>query len=392
MSRLLWVSLVIGAAAAGYWLWPADANSPVRSSPVNVSDLLRGDNSAGYARATAPRHFSFPKDHGPHDDFRQEWWYYTGNLTSAEGRHFGYQLTFFRYALAPQPVPRGSAWATRQIYLVHFAVTDVRAGRFYSEERTSRAALGLAGAGAVPFKVWVEDWIAQGEGAQGLPMHVHAAGDAMAIDLHLNSAKPAVPQGDDGLSQKGEAPGNASYYYSLTRLSTQGSVRIGQETFAVQGLSWMDHEWSTSILEPEQSGWDWFALQFSDRRELMFYRLRRKDGSTDAHSRGVIVDSRGGIHALPASLQITATADWTSPHSGVRYPAAWTLNDPAEGLSLTVTPYLADQELNHRFRYWEGAVRAAGLIGGQAVRGEGYVELVGYRGAAAAGHDTQERN
>jgi predicted secreted hydrolase len=240
--------------------------------------------------------------------------------------------------------------------------------------------------------VWVEDWIAQGEGAQSLPMHLRAADDAMAVDLRLDGVKPPVPQGDGGLSQKGDAPGDASYYYSLTRLATQGSVRIGQETFAVQGLTWMDHEWSTSVLEPGQSGWDWFALQLSDRREVMYYRLRRKDGSADPHSRGVIVDSRGGVHPLPATVQVAATSDWTSPHSGVRYPASWTLNDAADGLSLTVTPYLADQELNHRFRYWEGAVRAAGTIGGQAVRGEGYVELVGYPDSPASEHDSPARS
>jgi predicted secreted hydrolase len=373
------VIVVLMLAAMVYWKWPAAETPRTPASSASVIDILGGGDTAGFARALAPRPFSFPADYGPHNDFRQEWWYYTGNLQTAKGRHFGYQLTFFRFALAPDEVKRNSAWATRQIYLAHFALTDVQADSYLNEERVDRAALGLAGAQGTPYKVWLEDWIAQGESAQGLPMHLRAASSRMAIDLHLESLKPVVLQGDKGLSQKGGKPGNASYYYSLTRLAAQGTVRVDGKTYNVSGLSWMDREWSTSALEPGQVGWDWFALQLSNRRELMFYRLRRKDDAVDSHSRGIIVDADGAAHALPPeAVDIVVTAHWQSPHSGVRYPAGWTLKIPAYGVSLEVTPYVADQEFNHRFRYWEGAVHVAGLDDSRNVKGNGYVELVGY--------------
>ena len=379
MRRLAVVILVVIVAAVLYWKWPATEKPRTQASSASVIDILGGGDTAGYARAVEPREFSFPADYGPHNDFRQEWWYYTGNLETAEGRHFGYQLTFFRFALAPHEVKRNSAWATRQIYLAHFALTDVRGDRYMNEERVSRAALGLAGAQAAPYKVWLEDWIAESESKLGLPMHLQAVTSNMSIDLRLESLKPVVLQGDKGLSQKGSAAGNASYYYSLTRLETRGTVSIDGKIYTVSGLSWMDREWSTSALEPGQVGWDWFALQLSDRRELMFYRLRREDGSIDSHSRGVIVDANGGVHTLlPKDVDIAVTAHWQSPHSGVLYPAAWKVNIPTQGVTLEVMPYVADQELNRRFRYWEGAVRVTGMDDGHGIKGNGYVELVGY--------------
>jgi predicted secreted hydrolase len=372
------VIMVLMLAAITFRQWSAaETTSP--DPAAAVMDILGGGDTAGYARALAPRPFSFPADYGPHDDFRQEWWYYTGNLDTAEGRHFGYELTFFRFALAPHEAERDSAWATRQIYLAHFALTDVHANRYLNEERIDRAALGLAGAQSSPYKVWLETWSAQSGSSQGLPMHLHAATSRMAIDLDLNSLKPVVLQGDKGLSQKGGERGDASYYYSLTRLSTRGTVRVDGKSYPVSGLSWMDREWSTSALERGQAGWDWFALQLSDKRELMFYRLRRKDGSMDPHSRGTLVEADGGTQPLPSqAVSVVATEYWQSPHSGVRYPVAWKLNVPSLGISLDITPYIRDQEFNHRLRYWEGAVRVAGRDDDHSVKGNGYVELVGY--------------
>lgn len=378
MRRPTGVMMVLILAAITYWQWPrAETLSP--DSAAAVIAILGGGDTAGYARALVPRPFAFPADYGPHNDFRQEWWYYTGNLQTSEGRHFGYELTFFRFALAPHEIARNSAWATRQIYLAHFALTDVQANRYLNEERIDRAALGLAGAQGAPYKIWLEDWIAKGDTAQGLPMHLHAATSRMAIDLYLTNLKPMVLQGDKGLSQKGDAPGDASYYYSLTRLATKGTVRIDDKTYVVSGLSWMDREWSTSALEQGQVGWDWFALQLSDQHELMFYRLRRKDGSIDPHSSGVIVAADGATKPLPPdAVNIFVTKHWQSPHSGVRYPAGWKLTVPSLGISLDIAPYIQDQEFNHRFRYWEGAVRITGQNNGHSVRGNGYVELVGY--------------
>ncbi len=344
-----------------------------------VAEVLRGANDEGYARAIEPRELRFPADHGPHPEFRTEWWYYTGNLETAGGRRFGFQLTFFRSALAPRMPERESAWATRQAWLAHFAVTDVAGGRFHSFERWSRGAAGLAGARAEPFRVWVKDWTAEGFGGHAPPMRLTASEGDVGIDLVLQQGKPPVLQGDRGLSQKGPEIGNASYYYSLTRMPAAGSVHLGGERFAVTGLAWMDREWSTSSLGRDQVGWDWFAIQLSDGTDLMLYRLRRRDGAADPASSGTVVSLSGEARhlALP-DLRIASSGAWRSPRSGARYPAQWRIQIPSEELDLEIRPLLADQELDISFRYWEGAVEIEGSRQGRPVRGRGYVELTGY--------------
>jgi predicted secreted hydrolase len=338
-----------------------------------------GSGAEGFARVTAPRPFVFPQDHGPHMQYATEWWYYTGNLDTDDGRHFGFQLTFFRFGLTPQAATRSSDWATTNIYMAHFALSDVAGQKFYAFERFSRGAAGLAGAEGQPFRVWLENWSAVGAGAQALPMRLQAAQDDIAIDLTLAGGKPVVLQGDQGLSQKSAAVGNASYYYSLTRMPTRGTIRIAAASYAVSGLSWMDREWSTSALGAELVGWDWFALQLSDNREVMFYRLRHADGSSDAFSSGTLIAADGSTSRIARDdIQIEPLGTWQSPGDGARYPAGWRLRIPAAALDLRLTPYLADQELPLTTIYWEGAVKLDGSAAGTPVRGNGYVELTGY--------------
>jgi predicted secreted hydrolase len=396
VERRLSAALALAALALGAW-----ACGPPRASEVDARLSVAaslGGSGAGFAQALAPRAFSFPADHGPHPAFRTEWWYYTGNLATPAGRRFGFQLTVFREALAPHPAPRASAWAASQVYLAHFALSDVLGRRYRSFERVSRGALGLAGAEAVPFRVWLETWSASGPPlptaeTSATPMHLVAregrdgeGGGAAAIDLVLDQGKPPVLEGDRGLSRKGAEPGEASYYYSLTRMPARGTVRAGGESFAVAGLAWMDREWSTSSLGLDQVGWDWFALQLDDGRELMLYRLRRRDGGTDPASQGTLVRRDGASRQLPwSAVRLDASGGWTSPRSGARYPDRWRLAVPSEGLDLDVRPYLADQELDASFRYWEGAVRVSGTAAGRPVAGSGYVELTGYGEGAAAG-------
>ena len=374
MSKVaLAIGLAVAAAAAALAMWPSP-RQPIQAS-VAVREALAEDR-AGFARALVPRPLSFPEDHGPHPDFRTEWWYYTGNLETPTGRHVGFQLTFFRVALSSTEEPRGSAWATRQLYLAHFAVTDTAGGRFHAASRTSRAALGLAGAQAAPFRVWVETWSAQGEGGA---TRLRAQEGDVAIDLVVSPAKPVVLQGDRGLSRKGPEPGNASLYYSFTRMATRGSVRLGAETLQVSGEAWMDREWSTSALGAGVEGWDWFALQLDDGRELMVYLLRRRDGTIDPFSAGTLVTADGTARPLQAAdVGIETLAHWSSPHSGVRYPARWRLSVPSAELRLEIEPRLADQELRVGTRYWEGAVTLTESSTNRPLRGRGYVELVGY--------------
>jgi predicted secreted hydrolase len=375
MSRAvaLGVVVLVAAAAVVYGLWP-QPRAPIQAT-VAVREALAEDR-AGFARVLAARLLSFPADHGPHPDFRTEWWYYTGNLATPAGRHVGFQLTFFRVALAPADEPRVSAWSTRQLYVAHFALTDTAGGRFHAASRVSRAALGLAGAEAAPFRVWVERWSAEGDGSL---TRLRASEGDVALDLSVSAAKPVVLQGDRGLSRKGPEPGNASLYYSFTRMPARGLVRLGGETLEVSGDAWMDREWSTSALGAGVGGWDWFAVQLADGREVMVYLLRRRDGGIDPFSAGTLVAADGTTRRLDAGdVRVETLAHWTSPRSGVRYPARWRLSVPAAELRLEIEPRLADQELGVGTRYWEGAVAVAGSAAGRPIAGRGYVELVGY--------------
>ena len=390
MNRRFWrVGLAIlfaalALTATGYYFWPHTQPQNNVSGDVSVGSALGGDDSAGYQRAYQPRPFVFPTDHGPHPEFRNEWWYVTGNLTDASGREFGYQLTLFRIALAPTAPVADSAWRTNQVYMGHFALTDVTDNRHWAFERFSRGAMGLAGAQAAPLRVWLEDWELASTGPEPFPLRVRAHQDDIAVDLLLDTAKPLVLQGEQGLSQKSAEPGNASYYYSLTRLPTRGTISLNGQMFTVSGASWLDREWSTSALGPEQSGWDWFALQLNDGRDVMFYRLRRKNGGVDSFSKGVLVAADGSTRMLRWNeVDLQPLGAWTSPRTGDRYPAGWRLRVPTEKLDLTVTPKIADQEMRLMVRYWEGAVAVGGYAGNQAVAGQGYLEMTRYKSATS---------
>lgn len=373
LALLMVVAFIrLGMASSG-----VPSNSTAGTS-LSLTEILSGETNKGYSRAIAPRELRFPGDHGPHEDFRSEWWYFTGNLTTAGGRQFGYQFTLFRNALAPGMPARQSSWATRQVYMAHFAVTDPVNKAFLAHERFSRGAVGLAGVQTLPFRAWLEDWEIRG-GDDPPPFQLRAAEGGTSIELELLPAKSVVLNGNGGLSQKGLEEGNASYYYSYTRMPTRGTITVGYKTFDVQGSSWLDREWSTSALEEGQIGWDWFALQLSDGRDLMVYRLRRADGTSDEHSSGTLVGADGSAQSLGSrDFVIEPLATWTSTATGIEYPSRWRLIVPEAQIDLQVTPLLANQEINLTFRYWEGAVSVQGSSQGAAVSGRGYVELTGY--------------
>ena len=347
---------------------------PQEYADLSVSRAMSAQADAGFARAVTPRQFEFPADHGPHPEYALEWWYFTGNLGREDGRRFGYQLTLFRIGLQPPTTPGESAWRSRALFMGHLAVSDIAEQQHYSEERFSRAAAGLAGAQAQPLKVWLGPWSIEGDQATTFPLSLRAEGDEVGIDLRLERGdKPVVLQGDRGLSRKGEKEGNASYYYSHTRLPTRGEIRIGAQRYAVHGDSWFDREWSSSALDETQQGWDWFALQLADGRDLMFYRMRGKDGQAQRFSRGVLVDTDGRVESLNLdSTQLDERASWTSPR-GVHYPVEWSIRIPHRQIDLQVRAVFEDQEMQHSVHYWEGAVEVSG-----SHRGKGYLELSGY--------------
>lgn len=380
------LAAALGIALLGLLAWLAlggwGRDRPLTAG-LSVAEAMSGGSTEGYARALAPRPFTFPADHGPHPDFRTEWWYFTGNLEAQDGRRFGFQLTFFRSALAPQAPtapPRPSDWATRQIYLAHFALTDAEGKQFRSFERFRRGALGLAGAQAEPFRVWVDNWEASAAAGNLYPLRLRAdvpGPEGAALDLVLSPGKPPALQGDRGLSAKGPEPGQASYYYSLTRQPASGTVRSGATSVPVTGQVWMDREWSTSVLSENQVGWDWFALQLDDGRELMYFQLRTRTGAADAASSGSLIQQDGTVTPL-TGVDLTVLDRWKSPRSGALYPARWRLRVPAQDLDLEIRPLLPDQELDVSFRYWEGAVDVTSR--GTPLRGRGYAELTGYAG------------
>jgi predicted secreted hydrolase len=335
-----------------------------------------------FSKAVEKQKFVFPEDHGPHPDFRTEWWYFTGNLSTFDGRDFGYQFTIFRTALSKEKSERNSEWNSNQIYMAHFAVTDIDGNKFYFDERFSREGNNLAGAQAQLFKVWVEDWQIiqiQNEVLFDLPIiNVMAKTENFEIDFILESVKPFVLQGDDGLSQKGKQPGNASYYYSYTRLKTEGKIILAGEEFSVTGFSWMDREWSTSALSEDQKGWNWFALQLDDSTEIMYYQMRKKDGTSDVFSKGVFVDEIGSSQLIKKDdVVLEVTGYWESP-GGDKYPSGWNLQIPSKEIDLKITPVVRNQLMDVAIRYWEGSVKIEGRKSNADVRGRGYVELTGY--------------
>ena len=374
MNRTIALSALLLMVACGPTPQPPAA-------PLSVAATLSAEN-ADYAQALAPRPLVFPQDHGAHPDYRIEWWYFTGNLRDPTGRHFGFQFTLFRNAVTPEPPVSQSRWATNQLYLAHASLTDVAAGEFYNAERAARGALGLAGVTVSPLRAWLEDWQVSATEADCetcFAVRIAVAAEDFSLDLKLRNNKPAVLHGDRGLSAKGTTPGNASYYYSYTRLVTTGTVRQGDREYAVQGESWFDHEWSSSALEQNLVGWDWFSLQLSDLSELMLFQFRDRASGASHFGYGSLIDPQGRVTRLQANeFTVGVTDYWRSPRTGVQYPAAWTITVPRHALDLTVAPRLAAQEMALSFRYWEGAVAATGRRAAQPLTGQGYVELTGY--------------
>ena len=371
----------------GVVVWLMDWSSNLENAGAQLQQPVLGNvllESSGnqFESVTNSRPLEFPRDHGSHPEFQTEWWYFTGNLKNNEGRQFGYQFTVFRRALSRDLPDLDSDWATSQAYLAHAGVTDVQSKRYLVDEIYSRGALNLAGVQAEPFSVWVENWIAEGSAGQCsgcLTLSIKAESDDFSFDLDLDSVKPAVLHGERGVSRKSTIPGNASYYYSLSRLRTSGTLTIQGESTSVSGDSWMDHEWFSSVLDEGQSGWDWFSLQLDDQRELMLFQVRNHDPVVEPFKYGLVVDQHGQTELIPPDqIVLTPVRTWKSNLSHSEYPVHWKIEIPWFNMKLDVESLIDAQERDDSFRYWEGAIRVSGMESNQPITGLGYLEMTGY--------------
>lgn len=376
---LLFLTFIVLAALVYGVVWGRD-DEGTAAAPSLISQLS-APNTAGFAQALEPGVMQFPRDLGPHPEYQTEWWYYTGNLQTAEGRQFGYQLTFFRSALVPEnqfeDSADGSNWRTTQVYLAHFTISDIAAEQFYAQEQFSRGAAALAGAQAEPYHIWLNHWQAEEVGPG--QVRLLAQGEATTLELLLTATLPPVLHGDEGLSAKGAEPGNASYYYSLIGLESAGTITVNGESFAVTGESWKDHEYSTSALSEGSVGWDWYSIQFDNDYALMFFQIRREDGTLEPFSSGSWIDPQGKVTPLMlADWQMEPLDTWTSPTSGAEYPIGWRITIDRIGLELEGSALMPNQELNVSTTYWEGASAFTGTLNGEPVTALGYVEMTGY--------------
>lgn len=340
---------------------------------------------AGWDLALPGWKYEFPRDHGDHPSFKTEWWYFTGNLHAADGREYGYQLTFFRQGVLDgrgDIIPL-SRFVTRDVKFAHFALSDLSSGRFFFSQKLSRGAFGEAGFGKPPRLAWIDPW-----SCELLPdgsIALRASDGKNSLSLTLRSRKAPVIHGVNGVSQKAEGAGRASHYYSLTRLETSGRIECDGISADVTGLSWFDHEWATNQLAATQSGWDWFSLQFEDGSELMLFQLRLHAGGRDPYSGGTFVTAGGaGISLSSGDFTLTPGRTWRSTSSGASYPVEWLLEIKKIGLSVRVRAALDSQELTlSPVSYWEGSVRAEGTRDTVPVKARGYLEMTGYAGAVS---------
>jgi predicted secreted hydrolase len=317
--------------------------------------------------------YQFPRDQFNHPDFRTEWWYYTGNVHAANGHRYGFELVFFRQGERRGPSDNPSPWRIDDLYLAHMALTDIDGKRFRYYTRLNRAGPGIAGISLQESRIWNGNWASQWDLQSGTQTLTAIAGD-IRFRLRLTPRKPPVINGKNGVSQKAEGAGDASYYVSFPILSVDGTLNGS----TVSGSAWMDHEWFSSQLDANQVGWNWFSIQLDNDTELMLYQLRRTDGSIDPYSAGTYIDRAGrAAHLERADIDLQPLEIWRSPKTGGRYPVRWRITVPSLHLTLECRTAVPDQELvaenNEGTTYWEGAVSYSGTTSGV-----GYLEMTGY--------------
>jgi len=355
------------------WLLFALLLTTARAAPAEMQD--------GWQIALPGWTYQFPRDHGVHPAFKTEWWYFTGSLHSADGREFGYEVTWFRQGVLPARPPGASRFVVHDFKFAHFALSDIAASRFHFAQKISRGAYGEAGfgAGAPGPLAWIDDWrLTIAPNGDWL---ISAQHDGAALHLRLTPIHAPVIEGAQGISVKSAGRGHASCYYSLPRMSAQGQLTLtGAAPIAVSGETWFDHEWATNQLAPDQAGWDWFSLQLSDHTEIMLYRMRLLNGQADPASSGTFIPASGPpFYLAAADFSLTPLDSWHSPATGATYPIRWRAQIPRLHTDLQISTPVNNQELTFpSLDYWEGLIHATGTASSAPVTAHGYLELTGY--------------
>jgi predicted secreted hydrolase len=342
----------------------------LRSNPAFAQGFAGlGINGSGFAGVTPGKTFAFPADHGPHPDYRIEWWYVTANLRDAAGVAYGAQWTLFRQAMSAGTQREG--WANQQIWMGHAAVT--RADIHRTSETFARGGVGQAGVEAKPFLAWIDSWQMRGldpmVDADIAPLELNASGADFSYALRLDTDRPLVLQGDAGYSRKSER-GQASYYFSQPYFKATGSITVDDKPVQVTGQAWMDREWSSQPLASDQTGWDWFSLHLNGNEKLMLFRLRQNDGHD--YLSGNWIEPDGPSREIGfADIRMTPTASIEIEKRLV--PVAWNIEIPARGLKIACIPLNARSWMGTSFPYWEGPISFGG-----SHTGVGYLEMTGY--------------
>lgn len=318
-----------------------------------------GTEAQGFAMPDPDYRMSFPQDHGPHPDFRIEWWYMTATLQGADGRDYGVQWTLFRSAMAPGEV---EGWQSPQVWMGHAAVTS--AERHLFAERLARGGIGQAGVTAQPFAAFIDDWRMEGIDE----MRLTARGDDFAYDLTLSAQGPVVFQGVDGFSVK-SPDGQASHYFSQPFYEVTGTITLPEGAVEVTGNGWLDREWSSQPLSEDQDGWDWFSLQFDSGARLMGFELR---GSETDFTAATWIDA-DGIATPFEDGDLRATPLQTTAFEGREIPTTWRVELPGRSVDVTVEALNPRAWMGVSFPYWEGPVTVSGSHSGR-----GYLEMTGY--------------
>jgi predicted secreted hydrolase len=328
-----------------------------------------GSDGGGFAAVVPGRMLMFPADHGPHPEYRIEWWYITANLTDSSGASYGVQWTLFRQAMAPGAQQEG--WANQQIWMGHAAVTS--AGTHRTSETFARGGVGQAGVDARPFRAWIDSWEMRGRDGMSdttiAPLDLKASGADFSYALRLDADRPLVLQGDGGTSKKSER-GQASYYFSQPYFRAAGILTIDDKPMQVTGHAWMDREWSSQPLASDQTGWDWFSLHLESGEKLMLFRLRQADGLNYFSGNWITTD---GKSAQTASAEIDMTPTASTQIENRKVPTQWSIAIPSRGLKIETTPLNAKSWMGTSFPYWEGPISFRG-----SHSGVGYLEMTGY--------------